>query len=315
MRWASQCVDMASIPAIIDAFFESKEYRELNESSLLGHSPGHYYSPINNVGDLDLSKLEADRRSAFEFVAPIKLSCADMEVIWRQIVALAGDFEFCDRPSPPARYYLDNPVYGSGDAIVLAAMFAMYRPKRVIEIGSGFSSACMLDVVDVLRLETEFVFIEPYPNRLYALLTESDRRRCDIIVEPVQQTDPSLYSRLDRGDILFIDSSHVVKSCSDVAYELFTILPSLKEGVVIHFHDIFWPFEYPVDWIFNRKYSWNEIYFIRALLMYNNAFRIIFFNDAFACKCRDVILASTSAKVRELFLGNPGGGLWIQKNK
>lgn len=311
--WASRCPDMASIPAVIGAFFESKEYKDLNGASLLGHPPGHYYSPINNVSNLDPRRFEENRRAEFDFIAPIDLSYAQLEAMWKQIAAFADGFDFPRGQKPGARYYFDNPVYGSGDALVLASMMAITRPKRIIEIGSGFSSACMLDVSDSLNLETEFVFVEPYPERLYGLLSESDRNRCSIIAEPVQQTNLALYRKLGLGDILLIDSTHVIKSCSDVATEIFNILPSLSNGVIIHFHDIFWPFEYPIDWVFNRKYSWNETYFVRAFLMYNKAFNILFFNDAFACRCRDKILTSASTKVSELFLRNPGGGLWIQK--
>lgn len=313
--WTARSTDLASIPSLIDAFFESEEYKGLVRQDLLGHPPGHYYSPINNVFDLDAEGFEKNRRSPFEFVAPIELSSAEMESTWKEIAAVADMFDFPIHRSPGARYYSDNPVYGSGDALVLAAMIAIKQPKRIIEIGSGFSSACMLDVIDVLKLDTTLIFVEPHPDRLYYLLTEADRARCRIITAPVQQVDLGVFRELTANDILFIDSSHVVKSNSDVAFEIFNILPALNDGVIVHFHDMFWPFEYPVEWIFNRKYSWNEIYFLRAFLMYNKAYRILFFNDAFACKNRDAIAAFASPKVRDLFIENSGGGLWLRKEK
>jgi hypothetical protein len=107
---------------------------------------------------------------------------------------------------------------------------------------------------------------------------------------------------------LFIDSSHVAKTASDVNFEIFELLPRLKPSVIVHFHDIFYPFEYPHGWIFDIRRSWNEIYFLRAFLMYNSAFEILFFNDYFACKFPHLTEHGPSH-----FRQNPGGGLWLRK--
>src|SRR5690606_8620162 len=87
----------------------------------------------------------------------------------------------------------------------------------------------------------------------------------------------AVFEELNAGDMLFIDSTHVAKTGSDVNYILFEILPRLKSGVLIHFHDIFYPFEYPRDWVFNGR-NWNEVYFLKAFLMYNTTFEIKLFS-------------------------------------
>ena len=92
----------------------------------------------------------------------------------------------------------------------------------------------------------------------------------------------SVFDELNEGDILFIDSTHVLRTGSDVCFELFEVLPRLAPGVLVHFHDIFWPFEYPRAWVVDENRSWNELYAIRAFLMNNSDWHIIFFNHYFA---------------------------------
>jgi hypothetical protein len=107
--------------------------------------------------------------------------------------------------------------------------------------------------------------------------------------------------------VLFIDSTHVSKAGSDVNHELFEILPRLKPGVLVHFHDVFWPFEYPEAWTFESRRSWNEIYLLRAFLSGNREYEIVFFNDYFRARHGDAAAAVPK------FAQNPGGGLWLRK--
>jgi hypothetical protein len=113
---------------------------------------------------------------------------------------------------------------------------------------------------------------------------------------------------MQAGDILFIDSTHVMKTGSDVCQELFEILPRLKPGVLIHFHDVFWPFEYPAAWVVQENRSWNELYGLRAFLMYNAAFQVEFFSDFFCQHFRPRIEAEFPTMLK-----NTGGSLWLRK--
>jgi hypothetical protein len=116
-----------------------------------------------------------------------------------------------------------------------------------------------------------------------------------------------MYRSLGAGDILFIDSTHVMKTGSDVCFELFEILPRLAPGVIVHIHDIQYPFEYPEVWIFDKKRSWNEIYAVRAFLSFNTRFRVIGFNNYLGRFHKAKLEAAYGAEVR-----NSGGGLWMQ---
>ena len=201
-----------------------------------------------------------------------------------------------------------NSQFKAGDAIVLYSMLRKHRPKRIIEIGSGFSSAAMLDVNDLfLDHSIKFTFIEPNPQRLMGLLNQTDRTNIKIIESLAQRVSLDLFAELQENDILFIDSSHVAKLGSDVNHIIFNILPQLNSGVLVHFHDIRYPFEYPRSTI-EMGIAWNEAYFLRAFLMFNEQFRIHFFNSYMAEYHKDLMQL-----IMPKFLDWPGGSIWMQR--
>jgi hypothetical protein len=188
-------------------------------------------------------------------------------------------------------------------------MLRLHRPRRFIEIGSGWSSACALDTIEhYLDGNCHLTFIEPYPQLLRDLLGEITSV-VEIIEEPVQQVPMHVFETLQSGDLLFIDSTHVMSTGSDVCFELFEILTRVPRGVFVHIHDIFWPFEYPRTWAVDDNRSWNEIYAVRAFLTGNYEWQIIFFNDYFSKLERTKIEATYPE-----FLLNSGGALWLQRS-
>ncbi len=187
-------------------------------------------------------------------------------------------------------------------------MLRHLKPARIIEVGSGFSSALMLDTRDQhTDWESQFTFIEPFPDRLNNLLRETDRTSVQLIESPVQQVDPKLFQTLKAGDLLFIDSSHVSKIGSDVNLLFFEILPKLAAGVYIHIHDIFWPFGYPVEWIREGR-AWNEAYLLRAFLVCNASFEICLWNSLVANKYNSWMRQNCP-----FFLENSGGSFYMRK--
>jgi predicted O-methyltransferase YrrM len=287
-------------------FKASPEYLERTRIAP-AHRPGHYYSPI--VDPVEARKYaNADRNADPDAILEVRICMSRMMQYWEAMSPHIRSSQFPARRQIDRRYFTDNDIYSVGDAAILRAMILLAKPRNIIEIGSGFSSACMLDTLDEGRLDTRIVFIEPHTERLRALLRAADDGRCSVIEAPVQTVDPSQFSILEENDILFIDSTHVMKAGSDVNYELFELLPRLNRGVMIHFHDVQYPFEYPDQWIFERMYSWNEIYGLRAFLMHNDAYQICYFNSLFARKHRNLV-----AETYDKILLNPGGGLWLKK--
>jgi predicted O-methyltransferase YrrM len=187
-------------------------------------------------------------------------------------------------------------------------MLRLFRPRRVVEVGCGFSSALMLDVNErFLEGRMQLTFIEPHPERLESLLAAGDDARIRLIRERVQDAPVDAFSELETGDILFIDSSHVSKVGSDVNFLFFEVLPRLPVGVLVHVHDIFWPFEYPADWIAGGQ-SWSETYLLRAFLSFNEAFEVVFWVPFAARQWPELIGERMPG-----YMINTGAAMWVRR--
>ncbi len=229
--------------------------------------PGHFYSPLTSEGDVA-------RALTWSGAPGVDMA----EAAQLQLAAkLAPDMS---RPLAGPRYKAENSMYGSGDASVYRAMLRQFRPGRVVEVGSGFSTAVALDVADEGDglPDLKITCIEPYPQRLLSLLGPADRDRVSIIRQPVQDVEVAAFKQLEPGDFLFIDSTHVVKAGSDVAWLFLHVLPLLNPGVIVHVHDLFWPFEYPAEWLRERR-DWTEAYLVHAFLSGNAEWEILFFSS------------------------------------
>ena len=153
-----------------------------------------------------------------------------------------------------------------------------FKPKRYFEIGCGYSTALAIDTDEKsLSDNIEYLLIDPHPQRLFDLLNDTDFKSKNICVKEdiVQKIDPVTFDNLEANDFLFIDSTHISKLGSDVNYILFEIFPRLKSGVVIHIHDIYFPFEYYFKRFLEEGIAFNELYVLRAFLMNNNDYEII----------------------------------------
>ena len=203
------------------------------------------------------------------------------------------------------RYSYENAFFGHGDAIMLYCMMRHHNPSRIIEVGSGYSSAAMLDTKERFVHNVELTFIEPFPARLKILVEANDEYQ--LIEKPAQDVSVKTFAMLNKGDILFIDSSHVSKFGSDVNYLFFYVLPSLSSGVLIHIHDILYPFEYPMDWLENGR-AWNEAYLLRAFLLFNSAFEIVYWNAMMGKWHSEAIRATLPTMLEEV-----GGSIWLLK--
>jgi hypothetical protein len=263
---------------------------------------GHYYSPIP---DLD----EVRRRHDAIFAVPEELPGIDLG-LERQLALLgdlagaAADAPFGDHPSGDLRYGYVNGFFSPGDALAWFGMLRLRRPPRVIEIGSGWSSAVLLDAIDATPGWTpEVIFVEPNPERLQELVREEDD--AELYPLPVQDAPRSLFDSLEPGDVLFIDSTHVARVGSDVNLLLLDVVPRLRPGVLVHVHDIFYPFEYRAHWVYEGR-AWNEAYVLRALLVNNSVLRIVWWNDYMAVTRR----ADVEALIPRW--GGGGGSIYLE---
>lgn len=236
-------------------------------------APGHYYSALPSRSDI-----KKYTNILFNKQTPLPGIKLNTEQQLERLVIFSNMHE--DPPffkrKQDGRFDPENDTFSYDDAPVLHYMLRQIQPARIIEIGCGHSSACMLDTCEqYLDERTKFTFIDVDCKNLRSVLKESDILKCNILEKPIQEVDLGIFKSLLANDLLFIDSSHVIKTGSDLNTIYFKILPLLNSGVYIHIHDIRYPFQYFNSTIGKRIY-WNEAYLLHAFLIYNNSFQIAF---------------------------------------
>lgn len=227
--------------------------------------PGHFYSPITSPADR--------QRAASQVSAPgVDLREAAQLALLTEIAPGLAE------PFAGPRYSPANRMFGPADAAIYRSLLRRLQPSRVLEIGSGYSTALLLDLADDGLPAPDLVAVEPYPARLRGLLRPGDEDRLRLIMLPVQDVPAAEFDALGDGDLLFIDSTHVAKPGSDVLHLVLQVLPRLAPGVVVHVHDIFWPFTYPQAWLAEGR-DWTEAYLLHAFLAGNSGWEILLFTS------------------------------------
>jgi predicted O-methyltransferase YrrM len=270
--------------------------------------PGDYYSPIPNTPEL----ASEPRRSQIWPAIPEHPPGVDFReeqqiALCHRVFARQERLTFVDTTTDPAEYFTLNDQYPAMDAWVLEAFLRHMRPRRVIEIGAGFSTLVTARVSrELFGGRMRVTCIDPYPRDFLASVPDIDVR-----VEQVQDSPPSLFETLEAGDILFIDSSHVVKTGSDTLCEYLEILPRLAPGVVVHVHDIFFPRDYPMKWVM-EGWGWNEQYLVRAFLTFNSVYRVLWSSYLMFLRHHDVLARAFPGIAHPGYA--PGSSLWLQRN-
>ena len=220
------------------------------------------------------------------------------------------DLPFAESENNAHRYHLNNDYFVYADGIFLYGLMRHFRPKRIVEVGSGYSSAAMLDTNQLIFDNAiQLTFIEPYPeNRLSKLLREQDQQHATVHAQKLQELTATPWDQLQPNDFLFIDSSHVSKCGSDVNQLFFEILPELAPGVIVHIHDVFTGFEYPSEWLRGGIF-WNEAYLLRAFLMFNKDFEILVWPSFLLSRTPE------AAAAMPLCMKNTGSSIWIRRKE
>ena len=269
--------------------------------------PGHYLSPIISIDEYLQDEIKLAAAPPTQMLG-IDLNLAGQLDMLQKLSPFWHQSLFTNEPTPANRYYTNNPAFGSSDAFSLHGMIRHFKPKRLIEVGSGLSSCVTLDVNEQhCNNAIELTFIEPYPDLLKRLMRKEDLARHTIMPSRLQDVPLDVFAKLQADDILFIDSTHVSKLNSDVNYLFFEILPRLATGVIVHVHDIFYPFDYPREWVLEGR-SWNEAYVLRSFLQYNQKFEIIFFNNYLQTQQAQLFRDALPG------LDLNGGSIWLRVN-
>jgi len=266
----------------------------------------HYYEPLFNSRRLRLP-LDRDRPlPGIDWNDKEQLSLLDGFRYQDELAAIPVGKQH-EEPG----FYYDNPSLGPGDAEYLYCMIRHFKPRRIIEIGSGWSTlmarqAIRKNVGEDPAATTIQTCIEPYE------MPWLEKTGVEVIRRVVEDVDPAFFGELEKGDILFIDSSHMVRPQGDVLFEFLEVLPLLNSGVVIHVHDIFSPRDYTRRHLVDEVIFWNEQYILEAFLTCNDRFRIVAAVNYLKNRYPDRVYARLPILAK-----NPGqvpGSFWMIKN-
>lgn len=233
--------------------------------------PRVYYSPIVDPSEIDRDKLTGQRT-----LPGILFDMPAITDLVNSLSAYVGELDIFPR-NATGDCILWTHTYPSFDSAALYCMIRHLKPKRYIEVGCGFSSRVSSEALRRNASEgnpCEVTYIEPYPGARL----EGFELYGKLLVQTIQDTPLSMFSSLNEDDILFIDTSHVIKCQNDVEYELLHILPSLKKGVYVHIHDITTPYDQRADWILGPGDTWgaaNEQYALECLLSGGDSFKVV----------------------------------------
>lgn len=268
---------------------------------------GHFYSPVVDIAAVETAGdriwLESPQILGIEMNHQRHL-----EIIEKVLGGFIAAYHYPAHPHVATDFYECNSQFNCLDSRLLFCFLRSRKPKCMIEIGSGFSSLLSADVNHrFLNSAMDFHCIEPYPRDF---LLEKIPGLTELHRSFVQDIPLDLFEKLAPNDILFIDSSHVSKTGSDVNYLYFEVLPRLPKGVLIHIHDIFLPYEYPKNWVLQEGRSWNEQYLLQALLMHSNAFKVAFGSQYSVRNCRAEVARALNISTESGILH--GSSFWIE---
>lgn len=235
-------------------------------------TPVHFYSPIPDLRELEKRKDwgQASEMAGVDMNTTGQREC--MEEIFPRFMAE------CDFPTEPTEvpheFYVRNEYFGYVSAAAMHCFVRFFRPRTIVDVGAGSTTriqaqAALMNARD--GHPTKVIAVDPNPGQL---LRDGFPGLTALIPSQVQTVNDDLFVNLRANDILSIDTSHVVRTKGDVVYLFLEILPRLQNGVIVHIHDIFLPFDYPLEWL-QRRHFWSEQYICHAFMIHNQYFEII----------------------------------------
>ncbi len=248
------------------ALFLAQSQPELSDRWGYHIRPIHYYEPLPDFRSITPEQTQRKREyPAIDFRRDEQLR-------------LLGELEPYGRELPESD--LVNDYFSGLDAVVYYSLIRRLKPRRIIEIGGGYSTRIAGKAL-AANQSGRLTCIEPYPEERL----NGSAFGVHLVTKRVEELEVGFFSALEANDVLFIDSSHTVKFGSDVCYEFLEILPALKRGVWVHVHDIFFPHDYPAEWLLERRLALNEQYLLEAFLSFNHDFEIALSNYGLSLEC------------------------------
>jgi hypothetical protein len=264
----------------------------------------HFYSPLPKVETLP-DRLWSEPRP----MIGIDLAVDRAECYLREDLK-----PFLEEYRPPhdgdgsSGFFLKNGSYGPVDAEILYAILRRERPGRVVEFGSGSSSYVIEDAqMQTSSATFDHIIYDPYPLTANSL---GPLPNAKIYSQEVEGRDPAAVAQgFKSGDVLFVDTTHTVRTGGDVDWIISALLPVVPVGVLVHFHDIFLPYEYPRRWVVDERRAWAEQYLLQAFLAFNDDFEVLFPTHAMARSVPELIART----IPSFGPGVQPGSFWIRR--
>lgn len=266
----------------------------------------HYYQPIPDTRSLPRSLWEKDQdppgidlREEHQ-VNTLSGFTSRWGEEFHQLAAKDGEWIFS----------IDNGMFGPVDAEIYYSFIRENKPTNIVEVGAGHSTLLASAAIERNLSEDPadtctLTAIEPEPIQQLTSI------QVTLVRKKVEEIDPEFFQTLSENDILFIDSSHVSRIGGDVNHLLLEIVPRINLGVLVHFHDIFLPNEYPSDWVHRQHWFFTEQYLVQAFLAFNNSFELLWSSSLMASRHMDELRASIPS-LAEVPKAQPGS-LWIRR--
>jgi predicted O-methyltransferase YrrM len=314
-RFASQCRALAKmeenrerLAALLAEVMPSfairphyQQYFELWEQHGFHLTPADYGQPIPHTRSLD-DRLWQTASELPGIAMNEHLQCQLLEEIFPQYQEEYSQFPLAPTECPHA-FYFENGRFSGTDALVLYCMIRHFRPNRIIEVGAGFSSRLSAQAL-VANGHGELICIEPYPDEV---IGRGFPGLSKLIQEKVQNLGPAFFEQLGSGDVLFIDSSHIVKVGGDVDFLFLEVLPRLRPGVLVHVHDVFFPYPGRKSFYVQDRRFWTE-QALQAFLIFNRTYEVLF--------CNSYLSSRHLQRMRDVFPRSPwhgGGSFWMRR--
>jgi Methyltransferase domain len=293
------------IAKVLPACIHNAKFREifrLWERHGFHVTPVHFYQPIPDTQSLP----ETLWNRPSELVGIDMNDAVQLDLLRNHFPKFRGEYDqFPAEPTnQPAHFHFNNGLFDGTDALVAYCMIRHFQPRLIIEVGSGFSSLVAAEAI-AKNEGSALICIEPFP---LDFLRKGVPGLHSLIEKKVEDVDLEFFSQLNSGDILFIDSSHTVRIGGDVNYLFLEVLPRLKPGVIVHVHDIFFPFDYRRDWVMDELRFWAEQYLLQAFLTFNSEFEVLMANGYLGHRYMEDLKAT--------FANSPwwgGGSFWMRR--
>jgi len=269
-------------------------------------SRGYHITPVNFYSPIPDTREIKERPLQYLVLPGIDLRPEFQRRLLREIFPeYSGEYNMLPINHSNGRgFYLDNDAFGGIDPHVYYCMIRHLQPSTIIEIGSGYSTLLGAQT-SKKNTNTKLITVDPWPPDFVA----SGLDNVELLYRRVEELDTGFFHQLQQNDILFVDSSHVVRTAGDVCFLILDVLPRLREGVIVHFHDIFIPYDYPREWLVEKHIFWTEQYLLQAYLADNPKVEVLFASNFMAHEHpHDLKITFPNA----LWWG--GGSFWIRKS-